>query len=112
MSSDQGQLIRMANAKHCSEVLEANDRQTAGCRVIRDEERGNTVPSLQLEIYRRGGHKAVRIAVKHPPLKLVFAFDFNVGHNYSQHLFVNIDSRYLVGHSSSWPGPESVLRLP
>src|SRR5260370_8357441 len=26
---------------------------------MRDEERGNTVPSLQLEIYRRGGHKAV-----------------------------------------------------
>ena len=42
----------------------------------------------------------------------VFAFDFNVGHNYSQHLFVNIDSRYLVGRSSSWPGAESVLRLP
>ena len=59
VSSDQGQLIRMANAKHCSEVHEANDRQTVGCRVMRDEERGNTVPSLQLEIYRRGGHKAV-----------------------------------------------------
>ena len=54
----------------------------------------------------------LRVAVKHPPLKLLFAFDFNVGHNYSQHLFVDIDSRYLVGHSSSWPGAESVLRLP
>ena len=32
VSSDQGQLIRMANAKHCSEVHEANDRQTVGCR--------------------------------------------------------------------------------
>lgn len=27
-----------------------------------------------------------RVAARHPPLKLVFAFDFNVGHNYSQHL--------------------------
>ena len=54
----------------------------------------------------------LRVAVKHPPLKLLFAFDFNVGHNYSQHLLVDINSRYLVGHSSSWPGAESVLRLP
>src|SRR4029077_8602914 len=38
------------------------------------------------------------VAAKHPPLKLVFAFDFNVGHNYGQHLLVNIDSRYPVRH--------------
>ena len=68
--------------------------------------------------------------------------DFHVGHNYSQDLFMNIDSRWvesrgpdaenkpvtdetfmnfrgpwalndnLVGHISSWPGAESVLRLP
>src|SRR4029077_3905211 len=37
-------------------------------------------------------------AAKHPPLKLVFAFDFNVGDNYRQHLFMDIDSRYSVGH--------------
>src|SRR6266403_979857 len=38
------------------------------------------------------------VAAKHTPLKLVFAFDFNVGHNYSQHLLVDIDSRYPVRH--------------
>jgi hypothetical protein len=54
----------------------------------------------------------VQVAVKHPPLKLVFAFDFDVRHNYSQHLFMDINSRYPIGHSSSWPGAESVLRLP
>src|SRR5712664_932937 len=51
-------------------------------------------------------------AAKHPPLKLVFAFDFDVRHNYSQHLFMDINSRYPIEHSSSWPGAESVLRLP
>jgi hypothetical protein len=59
VSSDQGKLIWMANVKHCSEVREANDRQTFGCRVMQDQDRGNTVPSLQLEIYRRGGHKEI-----------------------------------------------------
>ncbi len=59
VSSDQGKLIWMGNAKHCSEVREANDRQTVGCRVMQDQERGNTVPSLQLEIYRKGGHKEI-----------------------------------------------------
>jgi hypothetical protein len=43
---------------------------------------------------------------------LVFTFDFDVRHNYSQHLFMDINSRYPIGHSSSWPGAESVLRLP
>ena len=59
VSSDQGKLIWMGNAKHCSEVREADDRQTVGCRVMQDQERGNTVPSLQLEIYRKGGHKEI-----------------------------------------------------
>src|SRR6266478_4785803 len=66
---------------------------------------------LLLEEPRSQRSQLFRLAAKHPPLKLVFAFDFNVGHNYSQHLLVDIDSRYLVGHSSSWPGAESVLRL-
>src|SRR5215470_10155512 len=39
-----------------------------------------------------------RVAAKHPPLKLVFAFDLNVAHNYSQHLLVDIDCRYPVRH--------------
>ena len=58
-SSEQGKLIWMANTKHCSEVLQADDRQTVGCRVMQNQELGNTVPSLQLEIYRKGGHKEI-----------------------------------------------------
>ncbi len=59
VSSDQGKLIWIANAKHCSEVREASDQQTVGCRLMQDSEHGNTVPSLQLEIYRKGGHKEI-----------------------------------------------------
>lgn len=59
VSSDQGKLIWMANIKHCSEVREANDQQTVGCRVIQDQELGNAAPSLQLEIYRKGGRKEI-----------------------------------------------------
>ncbi len=57
VSSDQGKLIWMANTKHCSEVSEANDHQTVSCRVMQDQKLGNSAPSLQLEIYRKGGHK-------------------------------------------------------
>jgi hypothetical protein len=39
------------------------------------------------------------VAAKHPPLKLILAFDFHVRHNYGKHLFVNIDSRYSIRHS-------------
>src|SRR6266481_3807867 len=59
VSCDQGKLIWMANTKHCSEVSEATDHQTVGCRVMQDQELGNTMPSLQLEIYRKGGHKEI-----------------------------------------------------
>src|SRR6516162_1618141 len=52
------------------------------------------------------------VAAKHPPLKLALSVNFHVRHNHSQHLFMNIDSRYSIGHSSSWPGAESMLRLP
>src|SRR5258706_14222698 len=34
---------------------------------------------------------------KHPPLKLVFAFDFDVRPNYGQHLFRDLNSRYPLG---------------
>jgi len=38
--------------------------------------------------------------------------NFNIGDNYGQHPFMNIDTRYPVRHKrSSWPGAESVLRL-
>src|SRR5258708_36065396 len=40
----------------------------------------------------------VGAAAKQSPLELVLAFDFYVGHDYCQHLFVNIDSRYPIRH--------------
>jgi hypothetical protein len=58
VSSDEGKLIKMDDGRHCSEVMEAADRQTIGCRVMQDQRLGNTVPTLQLEIYRKGGHKS------------------------------------------------------
>src|ERR1700739_3058219 len=45
------------------------------------------------------------VAAKHSPLKLELAVDFDVRHNYSQHFFMNIDSRYSVGHQLP-PGRE------
>src|SRR6266478_3807008 len=39
-----------------------------------------------------------RVAAKHPPLKPELAVNFHVRHNYGQHLFMNINSRYPVGH--------------
>jgi hypothetical protein len=59
VSSDQGKLIWMANTKHCSETRVANDLQTVGCSVMSDPALGNSVPSVQLEIYRKGGHKQI-----------------------------------------------------
>jgi hypothetical protein len=45
------------------------------------------------------------VATKHPSLKLELAFDFNIGDNYGQHLFMNIDTRYPVRHNVP-PGRE------
>ena len=59
VSSEQGKLIWMANTKRCSELQEATDRQTFGCRVMQDPKLGNIMPSRQLEIYRKGGHKVI-----------------------------------------------------
>jgi hypothetical protein len=59
VSSDQGKLIWMGSTKHCSEARVADDQQTVGCLVMQDQELGNSVPSLQLEIYRKGGHKEI-----------------------------------------------------
>ncbi len=59
VSSEQGKLIWMGDTKHCSEARVANDQQTVGCRVMQDQEQGNSMPSLQLEIYRKGGHKEI-----------------------------------------------------
>src|SRR5215469_17528315 len=52
-----------------------------------------------------------RSAAKFPSLKRVFAFDFDVSYYDGEHLFVDINTRYPIGHSSSWPGAESVLRF-
>jgi hypothetical protein len=49
---------------------------------------------------------------KQVPLKLVFLFDFDVGHDHCQHLLVDIDSRYSVRHKLLLAGAESVLQLP
>jgi hypothetical protein len=58
-SSDQGKLIWIDNTKRCSELREVSDQQTVGCRVMQDPELGNTLPSLQLESYRKAGHKVI-----------------------------------------------------
>ena len=57
VSSEQGKLIKMAELKHCSEASVAPDKQTVGCRVMQDQNFGNLVPSLKLEIYLKGGQK-------------------------------------------------------
>src|SRR5208337_3273493 len=38
------------------------------------------------------------VAAKHPPLKPELTVNFHVRHNYGQHLFMNINSRYPVRH--------------
>src|ERR1700688_4469577 len=54
----------------------------------------------RVEIYDNSANLADEKNVQriHPPLELVLAFDFHVGHNYSQDLFMNINSRYPVRH--------------
>src|SRR6201982_2213783 len=39
------------------------------------------------------------VATKQTPFKLVLAFDFHVSYHHSQHLFMNVDSRYPVRHN-------------
>jgi hypothetical protein len=58
VSSEQGKLIWMGTTKRCSELREAPDRQTFGCRVMSDPNRGD-MTALQVEIYRKGGHKVI-----------------------------------------------------
>lgn len=57
--SDQGKLILMGSTKRCWEVREVIDRQTCGCRVMSQPTPDNPMPSFQLEIYRKGGHKVI-----------------------------------------------------
>src|ERR1700691_353052 len=41
----------------------------------------------------------IGVATKLTPFKLVLAFDFHISYDHSQHLFMNVDSRYLVRHN-------------
>jgi hypothetical protein len=55
VSSDKGNLIKMADRGHCLEVEVADDKQTVGCMVrLKSEE---PPQSLQLEIYLKGGQR-------------------------------------------------------
>jgi len=59
MSRD-GRHIRMTDTGHCAETIFADDRQTVGCLVAVNEHGqspGGPPPSLQLEIYLKGGEK-------------------------------------------------------
>jgi len=57
VSSDAGRLIWMADTRHCSESIFANDRQTVGCMVAPSSDSFPPAPTLQLEIYLKGGQK-------------------------------------------------------
>src|SRR5882672_1236977 len=62
VSSDGGKLIWMADTRHCSEVREADDRQTVGCRVLAQVQVPRSEgppPTFQLEIYLHGGRKNI-----------------------------------------------------
>jgi hypothetical protein len=62
VSSEGRKLIWMADTRHCSEVREAEDRQTFGCLVSAQLQATRTEgppPTLQLEIYLHGGRKNV-----------------------------------------------------
>src|SRR5580704_4048619 len=41
----------------------------------------------------------VGVATKQTPFKLVLTFAFHVRYDHSQHLFMNVDSRYPVRHN-------------
>jgi hypothetical protein len=60
VSSREGKLIWMADMRHCSETIFANDRQTVGC-VVEGKPRGpaglSPTPIPHLEIYLKGGQK-------------------------------------------------------
>jgi hypothetical protein len=49
----------MGSTKRCSELREADDRQLFGCRVMQAPNAGTDMTTLQLEIYRKGGHKVI-----------------------------------------------------
>jgi len=58
--SRDGKQIRMTDTGHCTEILFASDRQTVGCLVAVKDQGQNPdgpPPSLQLEIYLKGGDK-------------------------------------------------------
>jgi hypothetical protein len=60
VSSDEGKLIKMAGAGHCTEVSSAPDNQTVGCSVSRGGSKPEEfMQSLRLEIYLKNGKKKI-----------------------------------------------------
>ncbi len=59
VSSDEGKLIKMAEAGHCLEVRVANDRQTVACTVSRSGKGEEASQSLRLEIYLKNGRRTL-----------------------------------------------------
>jgi len=57
VSSDQGKLIKMADAGHCMEAKVAGDMQTFGCAVTVPSRPAESWQPVRLEIYLRGGRK-------------------------------------------------------
>jgi hypothetical protein len=61
VSSDSGNLIRVATKDHCSELQGTVDNQTLFCRVNSRAPDGMFAPTLELDVYRRNG---ITIAIK------------------------------------------------
>lgn len=61
VSSDSGNLIRVATKDHCSLLQGTVDNQTLFCQVNSRAPDGNSAPSLELDVYRRNG---TTIAIK------------------------------------------------
>lgn len=59
VSSDQGKLIRMADMNHCWEAVGAVDQQTIGCAAKQGKDANDSMTSVRLEIYRKGGQKEI-----------------------------------------------------
>jgi hypothetical protein len=59
VSSDEGKLIKMADAAHCIEARFAADKQTVGCSVSRGSKPEEISQSLRLEIYLKNGQKRI-----------------------------------------------------
>lgn len=59
VSSSTGNLIKVADTSHCRVAQVAADKQTVGCMVMQSPKPDGSWPSLDLEIYLKGGRKIV-----------------------------------------------------